>query len=656
MSKQRTTASADSALLHLLQVIKQAFNVNKSPLPWTKAISAGICSGIPVLLGLLADNLAYGLLAGIGSLTYLYVFNIPYAQRAKKIGFAALGMSLSVGLGTLLAPYPLGSAIMVGVIGMVVTYLFGALKITGPASIFFVLAFTMATGMPVDPALAPLRAGLVLLGGILSWMIGMIGWLHNPFGPETEAVKKVYVELAACMEAAGTRSYEEAKLKLIRQLEITENILLAGRPSRRAPEPYVRLLLLLDRANLIVVQLLEHTETSGETPDVEIGKYARSIGERIGERSRAGFIQEDLPSFRPAENHHADQLLLKVQDAEAALHEPLSRLHQTAHFTKPALSVVLGGSFDKHSIVFLTAVRFGAVLTVAAIAAFSFDFNRSFWVTLSCAAVMSGSTVVSTFHRAVQRSIGTILGILIAFAILSLEPQGYVILIAIVVLTIFTEFAIVYNYGIAALFITPNALLLAESSSLSHDAAFFAAARTVDVLAGCMIGLLGTLLIGRKQASRLLPHLIAKTIRSQQQFLLLLFSAQPAHPAAAKEPPERSKMQTNLANVNMVFTAALGEIVHRRSGPELLRPAVSSIERLGYLLDACWKYGNRPILPAPVHAELLLALEWMAKAAEQRRLIRKTKLPELPSLPAIHTEIACLQLALESTYPPETKA
>src|SRR5437870_2680862 len=120
-----------------MTTIQQAFKVNKIPLPWNKAIRAGICSGLPPLIGLILGNLQYGLLAGLGGLTYLYVFNIPYAQRAKKIFSALLGMTISVALGSILAPFWLASAITVGIIGAVGTFIFGSLRIAGPAAIFF---------------------------------------------------------------------------------------------------------------------------------------------------------------------------------------------------------------------------------------------------------------------------------------------------------------------------------------------------------------------------------------------------------------------------------------------------------------------------------------------------------------------------------------
>jgi uncharacterized membrane protein YccC len=151
-----------------LNMIKKAFKINKKSFPWNKAISAAICSGVPVIVGLLAGKIQLGFLSAIGSFSYLYVFNEPYAQHAKKVFFAALGLSFSVGLGTLVAPYPVLVIIIVGLIGAIVTFIFGLLKIPGPAAVFFVLSFVMTTGMEIDPSLALNRSGLVLAAGLFS--------------------------------------------------------------------------------------------------------------------------------------------------------------------------------------------------------------------------------------------------------------------------------------------------------------------------------------------------------------------------------------------------------------------------------------------------------------------------------------------------------
>ena len=147
------------------KTFKQAFVLKNNPFPWVKAFCAGLCAAIPVFIGLLLGNFEYGLTSGIGAFTFLYMFNQPFAQRAKKLFFVMIGLSLCVGLGTILAPYPLAATIMMGIIGALVIFIFGALKITGPSAVFFILCYEMATGMPIDPSLAPLRAGLVFLGG-----------------------------------------------------------------------------------------------------------------------------------------------------------------------------------------------------------------------------------------------------------------------------------------------------------------------------------------------------------------------------------------------------------------------------------------------------------------------------------------------------------
>src|SRR4051794_13044958 len=90
-------------------LLKQAMSVNSKPFPWVKAFCAGVAAALPVIIGLLFGNFEYGLLAGMGGFTYLYFFNIPYAQNAKKLFFVVLGMTLVSALGTVAAPYPLAT-------------------------------------------------------------------------------------------------------------------------------------------------------------------------------------------------------------------------------------------------------------------------------------------------------------------------------------------------------------------------------------------------------------------------------------------------------------------------------------------------------------------------------------------------------------------
>lgn len=560
----------------LLTTVQQAFQLKKNPLPWSKAVTAGICSGIPVLIGLVAENLPYGMLAGIGSFSYLYVAPIPFAQRAKKLFFVMIGLALAVGLGTLVAPHPLTSSLLVGLIGALVTFLFGAYKIQGPAAIFFILAFSLATGMPADPSAAPIRAGLVLSGGALAWILGMIGWVRNPHRPETSVMRRVYMELAAFIDCVGSGRAQAGRQKLVTVLKAAEETLSAGQVPWKSSGQYERLLALNDQANAIFPDVLDYTDKKRDRLPPQIGKTLRLIAASLDEKSNRSewmIRLEEMP-----EEAIPRRLQTNVREAVRLLNAPQTSVEAAQKGRRPSLWTVLGGSFDKNSIVFLTSIRFGLVLAAAAIIAYSFGFNRSYWVTLSCAAVMSGATIIATFHRAIQRSVGTVVGIMVATIILAAHPHGLFIAVFIMILTALTELAIVLNYGLAAFFITPNALLLAESMGQNQSLSFVAYARIIDVVIGCAIGLIGTLLIGRRKASSLLPHLIAKTIRSQQQYFLTLFSEHRAN-RDLKQSLERRKMQTNLSNLQLVYTTAIGEIPAIRRSWNTCGPSFSPSNR-----------------------------------------------------------------------------
>jgi uncharacterized membrane protein YccC len=303
--------------------------------------------------------------------------------------------------------------------------------------------------------------------------------------------------------------------------------------------------------------------------------------------------------------------------------------------------------FDKNSIVFITALRFCVITIIAAVIAYQLELTRPYWVPLSCVAVISGSTIIATYHRAIQRGLGTAFGIIIASLILAANPSGYIITLFILLLTFITELFIVKNYGLAALFFTPNALLMAESTS--HQAfsfSYFASARLIDVLIGIVIGLFGVWLVERRTATSRLPHLISKTIRSQYQLLFILFSDQGAG-FQATESRELKKMRTNIINLQTLFSTAAGEIPMNQKALDYYWPVLFSIEQLGYFLENCSKDSKRPNLPDEILAELLFVCESMANAANRKKSPEYKNVPPIKGFPSIRNELNSLQKSLQ---------
>ncbi|WP_234402385.1 FUSC family protein [Oceanobacillus damuensis] len=626
-------------------LFRQALKVNRKPFPWLKAFSAGLAAGLPIIIGLLFGNLEYGLIAGLGGFTYLYVFNIPYAQRARKLAFVVFGMTLVTFLGSIAAPYPLAVAILMGIIGATAIFVFGALRIAGPSAIFFVLVFSMITGMSAEePELAFLRAGLVFLGASLSFFIAMIGWFFDPHGPEQGVVRRVYLELASLIDSVGTARFNEARHRMMTVLKEANETLAAAHIPWRETDLFKRLYIMNDHANKITMYIIDHFSDSQESLPPELGKMVRRLSVSL-EKKKHGVTGGHILQTGEVDGP-VSRLFAKVYDADAIMNEPAAKIDQSIQISKISPKVILGGAFNKSSIIFITAMRFGFVTIIAAMIAFQLDLARSYWVPLSCVAVMSGASIVATHHRAIQRGIGTVIGIVIASVILALDPSGYIIAFFIMLLTFITELFIVKNYGLAALFFTPNALLMAESTSVGDFSfSYFASARIIDVLIGIAIGLIGVWLIGRKSASSRIPHLITKTIRSQAQFLVVLFSNQ-GEDFHAHENPALRKMRININNLETLYNAAAGEIPVNRKALDYYWPVTFTIVQLGYLLEECAKSEQRTVLSDQTLAKLLYACESMATAAEQKKAPSIKEIPEFEGFPSLQKEIVRLQNVL----------
>ena len=220
---------------------------------------------------------------------------------------------------------------------------------------------------------------------------------------------------------------------------------------------------------------------------------------------------------------------------------------------------------------------------------------------------------------------------LIAGVILSVVHNGYIISFIILFLTFLTEMFIVRNYGLAAMFFTPSALVMAEYTSQVYDFSFFAGVRLIDIVIGSVIGLFGASLVGSRSASNLLPHYMAKTIRSQSQFLLSLFS-ESNESLSYHENKERGKMVTNLTNLQIVYNTALGELFSNKKRLQVIWPVLFSIEHLGYYLDHSLKINQRPVLPEQDQAQLLFILESLAMADDKNQTTTVKNVPEIEGL------------------------
>lgn len=122
---------------------------------------------------------------------------------------------------------------------------------------------------------------------------------------------------------------------------------------------------------------------------------------------------------------------------------------------------------------------------------------RPYWVLVGCYVVIVGMSFRSMWIRQVQRIVGTGVGMFLAWLVIWLDPNSWGVAVAILVLSFSIETLVVRNYAMAAIFITPLTILMAEYSNphlthvsmSAHEAVILS--RFFDTALGCIIGVLG---------------------------------------------------------------------------------------------------------------------------------------------------------------------
>ncbi|NFV81071.1 FUSC family protein [Magnetospirillum aberrantis SpK] len=140
----------------------------------------------------------------------------------------------------------------------------------------------------------------------------------------------------------------------------------------------------------------------------------------------------------------------------------------------------------------LEPVVFGTFVGLSLAAAQVLQLEKAYWVPVSCLAVIQGTSLRAVWTKKVHRILGTSVGLMVAWGLLSLPLDKWTIALVMMALSFIIETAVVRHYAVAVVFITPLTILLAEAATLGHGpTAELVQARFFDTVLGCTIGLAG---------------------------------------------------------------------------------------------------------------------------------------------------------------------
>lgn len=173
-------------------------------------------------------------------------------------------------------------------------------------------------------------------------------------------------------------------------------------------------------------------------------------------------------------------------------------------------------SFD---FVVFDSVVIGMFVGISLVVAQALQLERSYWVPISCLAVMQGVSKRAVWNKQVHRIVGTGIGLALSWVLLMLPLDPWRFALMMMALAFAIESLVVRHYGLAVVFITPLTIFLAESAQFGQGSQHaLLLARLVDTVLGSVLGLVGGMclhsprfreLVGRQlrrlSPSKLLP-------------------------------------------------------------------------------------------------------------------------------------------------------
>lgn len=139
--------------------------------------------------------------------------------------------------------------------------------------------------------------------------------------------------------------------------------------------------------------------------------------------------------------------------------------------------------------------------------------ERAYWVPISCLAVMQGMTLFGTWTRHIHRIVGTFIGLGLTWVFFKLSLNNYQLAFMMIVLSFLIEYFVVRNYAIAAIFITPVTIFLAEiSAGVVISDYNIIITRFTDTVLGSFIGIIGGLFLHNQHFRQIVEKILKKLL------------------------------------------------------------------------------------------------------------------------------------------------
>ncbi|QTZ96435.1 FUSC family protein [Streptomyces auratus AGR0001] len=515
---------------------------------WHKsALSAVVAMAVPALTLFALGRLDLILYPAAGALCALYGHGLPYAARARTLLWVVLAMVASVGIALTTASLTSSPGLLVvcaALIAAVHKTVFDAARLGPPGNIILTFITASAFFVPQHLGQVPPHVALTLGTGALAWLVCMAPALLRPQGPERIVVARALDAAAGLLRTepransvrpAGMSDAWHATSAAVHAAWRTLYMVPSHTPAKATARAGLERLLM--RAESVLGRVGQETE--GEAGPHAGRHCSQGIDRSPGQPTAAPEAGSRAPATHAPPHTHAhagphrrteaDRLrawarglrggwplpgvvLSAAQDVALDMAQDVAQDVEVVGVAGEVIGVRRSAPGHPRGVRPVLArlapgspllpigARVAAGCVLAGWASMALGVGHPYWAVVTAASIYQANTTL-TWQRALQRTLGSLLGLLLYTALLPLIHVGHLAMIGLALACMLgAEAWISRNYWLGSVCITPLALLLAGFGS-RLPARTLIADRWIDTVVGAVVGLACCVVVTNRRAA-----------------------------------------------------------------------------------------------------------------------------------------------------------
>jgi uncharacterized membrane protein YccC len=533
--------------------LEELVRTSPPPVPWRDVVRFAVTVPAPLAVAILVAGgvepgpaLGAGVFATTGALAAsLAPQSGPLRDRLRRIAAAAVFGGIGLVVGQFASGGGWLPVVLIAVLSALAALISAVNSALSLGALQLLIYTALASGL-VTPLPAIAEVAFFVAGAAWATLTTLVQARTEATDPDRTAVAAVFTRIGELLAAVGTAPAEEARRALTSSLNQAYDRVIRSRSrlSGRSRE-------LSELAGVLnsAAPLVEGAVTaarSGTPADPEDVRAVHALAAALTgaeelSRDRPPPLDDGSPVAR-AVRHGVRLVWNVVGDPEeragaAALRpEPEDWRIRLRELADRTLASPGSRAF---------AIRLALCMSIAEIARQYLPIDRPYWVLLTVAIVLKPD-FGSVFTRAVQRGAGTLLGVLLGSAVLSVLPHDAWVLVPMAAFAALLPWARDTNFGLFSVFQTPVIILLLDLALPAG--AGLVAARLTDTLIGCGIVLVFGYLLWPQTWRAPLDEALRATTLALDAFVDAAFTGSPADRRRARRRTYRAltELQTQL--------------------------------------------------------------------------------------------------------------